>query len=94
MPEVYLPIEWPDRTTDRIYSPSTIINTYFKAGDQLTVAEFEVKITEALTQASQRVKEKFGFECSSAQAELQRLREAAKDKTGIVRVLHSSSAYS
>lgn len=87
MPEVYLPIEWPDKTTDRIYSPSTVINTYFKAGDQLSVAEFEVKIAEALTQASQRVKEKFGFECSSAMAELERLREAAKGRAGVIKIL-------
>lgn len=89
MPEVYLKIEWPDKQVDKIYSPSTVINEYFKAGENLPVSEFEIKVTEALNKASQRVYERFGFECTSAMAELDRIKliTGKTDKTGVVKIV-------
>ena len=89
MPEVYLKIEWPDKRQDTIYSPSTVINQYFNAGENLPVEEFETKVTEALNMASQRVYERFGYECTSAMAELDRIKRITgeTDKTGIVKIL-------
>lgn len=79
MPEVYMQIEWPDETADRVYSPSTVIRDFFEAGEELDVPDFEARVAEALTRASSRVREVYGVECASAQQELQRLRAAAQD---------------
>ncbi len=90
MPEVHLKIEWPGQKEDAIYSPSTIINQYFKAGDILTVTEFETKVEEALNTASHRVYEKFGFECTSAMSELDRVKRITAqiaDKNGVIKIL-------
>lgn len=90
MPEVYLKIGLPGEKQDSVYSPSTVINQYFKAGDQLTVSEFETKVDEALRMASQRVYERYGFECSSAMGELSRIKAVTGqivDKTGVVTIL-------
>ena len=75
MPEVYVQIIWPNEAPDRVYSPSSIIKNYFKTGDVLTVEQFQNKADEALLNASKRVKEKFGFECTSAMGEMERLKE-------------------
>ncbi|MES2457523.1 MAG: MSMEG_0570 family nitrogen starvation response protein [Bacteroidota bacterium] len=89
MPEVYLHIEWPDGNRDMVYSPSTVINNYFKAGEDLAVAAFETKVTEALIMASQRVYQRFGYECTSAMAELDRLKLilSRTDKSGNVKII-------
>lgn len=90
MPEVYLNIEWPDAQPDRLYSPSTVIMQYFKAGDEFSVSSFEEKVTMALQMASKRVYERFGFECTSAMAELARIRKLAahfEDRSQKVKII-------
>jgi uncharacterized repeat protein (TIGR04042 family) len=73
MPEVYMHIEWPDATPDRVYSPSSVIREFFESGDRLSIAQFETQITHALTRARERVREVYGMECTAAGAELQRV---------------------
>ncbi len=73
MPVTHVHIEWPDQKADQIYSPSSIIKEYFKPAEELAMADFLTACTESLNQASQRVEKKFGFECTSASAELQRV---------------------
>ncbi len=90
MPEVYLKIEWPGNKPDQVYSPSTIINQYFKTGDITSITEFEIRLTEALHIASRRVYEKFGYECTSAMAELARISRVInemEDKSATVKIL-------
>jgi uncharacterized repeat protein (TIGR04042 family) len=90
MPEVYLKIAWPGEKQDRVYSPSTVINQYFKTGDKLTVTKFEEKVDQALKKASQRVYERFGFECTSAMGELDRIKAitgAISNKESIITIL-------
>lgn len=90
MPEVNVPIEWPDRERDSIYSPSTVLLQYLKSGDSLSVQEFDERISEALQLASQRVYERYGFACTSAIGELARLKvriEAIDDKNQRIQVL-------
>ncbi len=52
------------------YSPSTVVRSYFRAGDELPVSEFVSRSRQALNEASDRVRAKFGFACSSAAAQL------------------------
>ena len=84
MPEVYMKIEWPDKKADRIYSPSSVIQEYFTSGEVLSLGQFEQKAVEALTKASGRVLAKYGYECTSAMSEIERIRSIVSimgDKT-------------
>jgi uncharacterized repeat protein (TIGR04042 family) len=90
MPEVNVNIEWPDKQRDSIYSPSTVLLQYIKSGDYLSVQDFDERISEALQLASQRVYERYGFECTSAMSELDRLKAriaSINDKNGLIKVL-------
>lgn len=70
MPEVIFTVQLPDGTTRECYSPSSVVQRYFVAGEEIPVAEFVVRSRAALTAASERVRAKFGFSCSSASAQL------------------------
>jgi uncharacterized repeat protein (TIGR04042 family) len=94
MPEIYMQIEWPDKKTDEVYSPSSVISGYFSPGEVLTLAEFEQKVVKALTEASGRVLARYGYECTSAMAEIQRLTtilHGMKDKTETIKIIHLSA---
>ena len=73
MPVTYVYIEWPDHKTDQVYSPSSIIKKYFSSGEELTIENFLTACTEGLEKASERVQQKFGYACTSAMAETQRI---------------------
>jgi uncharacterized repeat protein (TIGR04042 family) len=66
MPERYVLVRWPLGPEQRIYSPSTIVEDYFTAGQRLPVADFVARSREALTIASDRVQALHGFPCSNA----------------------------
>ena len=66
MPERYVSVRWPGGASQRIYSPSTVVEDYFTAGQQLPVDEFLLRSREALTVASERVREAYGFPCGNA----------------------------
>jgi uncharacterized repeat protein (TIGR04042 family) len=66
MPERYILVRWPDGPAHRIYSPSTVVEDYFAAGQKLPVEDFVKRSREALTVASDRVQAAYGFPCSRA----------------------------
>jgi uncharacterized repeat protein (TIGR04042 family) len=66
MPETYFIVQLPDGTLHSCYSPSSIVKNYFKPGASLTASEFLRSSRLALTEASERVRAKFGFSCSAA----------------------------
>jgi uncharacterized repeat protein (TIGR04042 family) len=70
MPEVFFTIELPDGGTKECYSPSSIVRQYFAKGEEMPVLEFVRRSRQALADASERVRAKFGFVCSSAAAQL------------------------
>jgi uncharacterized repeat protein (TIGR04042 family) len=70
MPEVIFTVQLPDGTTKEFYSPSTVVLRYFAAGEEMPVAEFLARSRTALAAAAERVREKFGFSCSSAAAQI------------------------
>lgn len=76
MPETYVRIKWPGGREETVYSPSSIVRTYFEPATELSLAEFESRCVQALDHASQRVRETYGYECSSAMAEKYRITEA------------------
>jgi uncharacterized repeat protein (TIGR04042 family) len=66
MPERYVLVRWPDGGAQRIYSPSTVVEEYFTAGDRMPVGDFVARSREALTIASDRVHQAYGFPCGNA----------------------------
>lgn len=89
MPSVNFTIRLPDGATRECYSPSTIVRTYFQQGEEMTVSEFVSRSREALTEASERVRAKFGFYCTSAAAQISDIERFAQGQPpeGTVRIV-------
>ena len=79
MPEVLLTLQWPDGRTSELYSPSTVILEHLPPGTTLSVEELEQRGVEALRQASERVRARYGFACTRADEEREKLRRHAAD---------------
>jgi uncharacterized repeat protein (TIGR04042 family) len=70
MPEIIFRVGLPDGATMECYSPSTIVRNYFSSGEQMPANDFLVRSRKAFIEASQRVRAKYGFACSSAASQL------------------------
>ncbi len=70
MPETTFTAELPDGTFQPCYSPSSVVKNYFKPGQVVPASEFIELSRTALTEASERVRQKFGFSCTAASASL------------------------
>jgi uncharacterized repeat protein (TIGR04042 family) len=77
MPEMLFRIRWPDGAIEQCYSPSLVIKDYLEVGATYDLAEFMRRSRIALITASDRVREKYGFACSRAMAQLATLEAAA-----------------
>ncbi|MDH6565133.1 putative repeat protein (TIGR04042 family) [Streptomyces sp. SAI-117] len=77
MPEMYFHVRWPDGTTQRCYSPSTVVEDYFVPGSQYALADFVERSRTALGIAGERVQEKFGFFCTGASDQLAQIERTA-----------------
>jgi uncharacterized repeat protein (TIGR04042 family) len=87
MPERYVLVRWPDGPPQRIYSPSTVVEDYFSAGQEYAVDAFVNRCREALGIASDRVKEAYGFPCANAARSLAQVEQrAARYEAGAVTV--------
>ena len=73
MPSVNFNVTWPDGEQVTYYSPSTIIHEHIKPQTHYSQQEFADCIALALNQASERVYQRFGYYCSSAQGELEKI---------------------
>lgn len=70
MPEMRFRVRWPDQTESLCYSPSLVIKDYFQPGQSYPLPEFVNYSREALEIASERVRQKYGYTCSSAMGQL------------------------
>jgi uncharacterized repeat protein (TIGR04042 family) len=82
MPERYVLVRWPDGPQQRIYSPSTVVEEYFSAGQEYAVAAFVDRCREALRIAGDRVQAAYGFPCGNAARSLSQVEENAKRYSG------------
>ena len=73
MPEIQFQIQWPDGSQETCYSPSLVVKDYLMVETSYTLEDFLARSRTALQTASQRVQEKYGFPCSLALGQLQRL---------------------
>ncbi len=70
MPEMWFDILWPDGRAERCYSPSLAVKEMLSEGRGYKVSEFIALSREALNEASERVRLKYGFPCSRALGQL------------------------
>lgn len=75
MPAVNFYVTWPDGEEVIYYSPSTIIHEHIKANTKYSIAEFQQKIDFAMAAASERVRAKYGFACSAASGEQEKIQQ-------------------
>jgi len=93
MPEMTFTVRWPDGSEQQCYSPSLVMHDFLEPGAEYPVGEFVSRSTEALTIASDRVRAKFGFACTSAAAQLESIETAARQMPdGRVQILTMSGA--
>lgn len=88
MPEVLFTIQLPNGAEKQCYSPSTVVRDYFASGDEMPISEFRTKSRKAYAEASERVRAKYGFSCSSAAAQLADLEEMIRKfpESDIIRI--------
>lgn len=79
MPEINFKIEWCDGTQEVCYSPSLVVKEYFTPGKEYELEEFVNLADTALKIASDRVKTAYGFPCSRALGQLQRIKSKATE---------------
>ncbi|MCW2795580.1 MSMEG_0570 family nitrogen starvation response protein [Nocardioides sp.] len=77
MPEMTFSIRWPDGRVDDCYSPSLVMHDYLDAGGCYTVHDFVERSANALQVASERVRERLGFACTSAAATVEQIQRSA-----------------
>ncbi|EHP90822.1 MSMEG_0570 family nitrogen starvation response protein [Methylorubrum extorquens] len=78
MPEMRFHVRWPDGRQESCYSPSLVVKDFLTPGESYALDDFVEKSRTALNIASERVREKYGFACSSAMDQLARIEAAAK----------------
>ncbi|WP_022978639.1 MSMEG_0570 family nitrogen starvation response protein [Nevskia ramosa] len=77
MPEVRFEVRWPDDSTSLCYSPSSTIRDYFNPGQPYPLKDFVRLSQAALNHASERVRQRYGFACSSAAQQLSEIERRA-----------------
>lgn len=91
MPEMRFRVRWPDDSVSSCYSPSLVIKDFFEVGKAYPLVEFVKRSREALTIASDRVRQKYGFACSAAADELASIESKAarfpREDSQVVQVL-------
>lgn len=77
MPEMHFRVEWPNGAVQNCYSPSWVVEEHLTVGERYPVGEFVDRARTALTIGSERVRARYGFECSSALDQLRAIEEQA-----------------
>jgi uncharacterized repeat protein (TIGR04042 family) len=74
MPVVPFTVTWPDGTREPCSSPSRAITEHLDT-KAYRAEDFAVAVKAGLTEASNRVQQKFGFTCSAASDQLYHLEQ-------------------
>ena len=77
MPEMTITVCWPDGRLEEYYSPSLVMYDHLRPGATYTIEDFAWRAQAALDEASERVRVKYGFYCTSAAESAQRIKELA-----------------
>lgn len=76
MPEMTMTVRWPDASTTDLYSPSLVLHDHLETGRGYAVSDFLARAETALAEASERVRARYGFACTSAAATIEQIRAA------------------
>jgi uncharacterized repeat protein (TIGR04042 family) len=88
MPEMTFSVRWPDGRETSHYSPSLVMHDFLTVGQRYNVPDFVNRTKEALHLASERVRAKYGFACTSAMHSEEKIAAAASSSpAGEVEVL-------
>lgn len=88
MPELTFAVRWPDGRQTSHYSPSLVMHDFLAVGERYPVSDFVGRTREALAIASDRVRAKYGFACTSAmQTEQSIAQEAQSYAAGEVEIV-------
>ncbi len=71
MPVVRFDVLWPDSSVMKCLSPSTVIRNFIQEGEVYSLSEFVTMAELGLNQASDRVREVYGYACSAAADQLE-----------------------
>jgi len=77
MPALRMFLRWPDGKAAAYYSPSTIVTSYFEAGQTYPLVDFTARARSAFVAASERVRQVHGVPCSRAAASLAEIETCA-----------------
>lgn len=77
MPEMTFSVRWPDGRETSHYSPSLVMHDFLQVGERYPVSDFVGRTSEALGLASERVRAKYGFACTSAMHSEEKIAAAA-----------------
>jgi uncharacterized repeat protein (TIGR04042 family) len=77
MPELLFDVRWPDGETETYYTPSTTLTEHLSAGKSYELEEFLARARKAMHHASERVRARYGYSCSSAMDTLQQIEAKA-----------------
>jgi len=83
MPEIQFKVQWPDGSQDLCYSPSLVVKEYLTPGESYSLDDFVSRSRTALTIASDRVQQKYGFPCSRALGQLRQIEAKAEGYGGL-----------
>lgn len=88
MPEMTFDVRWPDGSEASCYSPSLVMHDFLRPGAVYALDDFVSRSAAALDLASERVRERFGFVCTSAlQQKSEIVSSAARFEGGTVEIL-------
>ena len=81
-------MQWPDGSREWLYSPSTVVEDVFTPGTAYPLADFVELSRQAMTEASDRVRARYGFPCVRTAATLATVEASAArfPAGGLVRV--------
>lgn len=79
--------KWPDGIEKSYYSPSLVVHDHLELGAAYLVEEFVTRTDVAMNEASERVRAKFGFACTSAMETMQRIHNDSTDMAPTARVI-------
>jgi uncharacterized repeat protein (TIGR04042 family) len=79
MPDLLFDVRWPDGEIATYYTPSSTLTEHLCAQTDYALDDFLTRARAALHHASERVRAKYGYYCSSALDTLQRIEAKARD---------------
>jgi uncharacterized repeat protein (TIGR04042 family) len=77
MPEMTVTVRWPGGRVEDHYSPSLVMHDHLRPGVAYPVGDFARRALAGLSEASERVRAKYGYHCASAAETARRIGELA-----------------